>query len=452
MTKVLIANRGEIAVRIIHTLKEMNYRSVAIYSTADQDSLHVALADEAYCIGAASSSESYLDMDKILTVAKISGADAIHPGYGFLAENAEFVKKCEDAGFIFIGPSTNIITLMGNKATARETVEKHGLPVIPGSHGFVKDAKEGKKVAREIGFPIVAKAVSGGGGKGMRLIQNEHEFDRLFAEAQQEARSSFNDPRLYIEQFITNARHIEVQILGDGNGNTVHLYERDCSIQNHNQKLIEEAPAMVLDDDTRKYITELTAKVMGDLNYESAGTVEYLYVEEENEFYFMEMNTRIQVEHSVSEIVTGIDIVEQQLEVAFNGKLSINQQDIQLNGVGIEVRINAEDSRNHFTPSPGKIEQLHFSKGMNVRIDTHIYGGYQISPHYDAMIAKIMTHDRTRERAIQKMRRVLSETVIAPIRTNLDFQAFLMEHPNYVQNKIDIHFLKNNGLLEEDDQ
>lgn len=447
MTKVLVANRGEIAVRIIRTLKEKNIKSVAIYSTADKDSLHVALADESYCIGPASSTESYLDIDKVLMVAKLSEADAIHPGYGFLAENEEFVKRCQNEGFKFIGPSGRLISLMGNKAKARDTVGANGLPVIPGSEGPVKSGADGLKIARKIGFPVVVKAVSGGGGKGMRLIREEKEFQRLFSEARQEARSSFNDSRVYVERYIPNARHIEVQILGDGKGQAIHLFERDCSIQNNNQKLIEEAPATILDEKTRKYITELTAEVMGKLQYESAGTVEYLYVEEEKKFYFMEMNTRIQVEHTITESITGVNIVEQQLEVAFNGHLTVKQEDIEINGVAIEVRINAQDPKNQFMPSPGKIEKLHFSQGHNIRIDTHIYNGYTISPHYDAMIAKIITHGETRKSAIAKMRRVLNETVIGPMPNNIDFQAFIMDHPNYQANHFNIHFLKTNHLI-----
>lgn len=447
MTKVLVANRGEIAVRIIRTLQEKNIKSVAIYSTADKDSLHVALADESYCIGPALSTESYLNIDKILAVAKFSKADAIHPGYGFLAENEEFVQRCQDEGIKFIGPSGKLIALMGNKAKARDTVGKNGLPIIPGSDGPVKSVEEGLEIAKKVGYPLVVKAVSGGGGKGMRLIKEEKDFRRLFREARKEAKSSFNDNRVYLERFIPNARHIEVQILGDGKGNAVHLFERDCSIQNHNQKIIEEAPAVILDEETRSYITELTADVMGRLQYESAGTVEYLYVEEEKEFYFMEMNTRIQVEHTISEMITGVDIVEQQLEVAFNGRLTVEQSDIQMDGMAIEVRINAEDPKNDFMPSPGKIEKLHFSQGHNVRIDTHIYNGYTITPHYDAMIAKIMTHGKDRSSAIAKMKRVLGETVIGPIPTNLNFQAFLMDHPKYQANDLTIHFLRTNDLV-----
>lgn len=451
MPKVLVANRGEIAVRIIRTLKEKNMKSVAIYSLDDKDSLHVALADEAYCIGPARSSESYLNIERILSAAKISQADAIHPGYGFLAENETFVQRCEEEGFKFIGPSGKLIGLMGNKAKARDTVGKNGLPIIPGSEGPIRDANEGLIIAKEIGYPVVVKAVSGGGGKGMRLIESEKEFKRLFHEARKEAMSSFNDSRVYLERFIPDARHIEVQILGDGKGQAVHLFERDCSIQNHNQKIIEEAPAVILDDSTRTYITELTAKVMANLQYESAGTVEYLYVEKEKAFYFMEMNTRIQVEHTISEMITGIDIVEQQLEVAFNGRLTVNQSDIHMTGVAIEVRINAENPKNNFMPSPGKVELLHFSQGHHVRIDTHLYHGFTISPHYDAMIAKIITYGHDRSAAISKMRRVLSETVIGPVETNLDFQAYIMDHPKYQANDLNIHFLKNNHIIEGGD-
>lgn len=447
MVKVLVANRGEIAVRIIHTLKEKNMKSVAIYSTVDADSLHVALADEAYCIGPASSSNSYLDIDKILTVAKLSRADAIHPGYGFLAENEVFVRRCKEAGIKFIGPSAKIISIMGNKAQARETVSKYGLPIIPGSDGFVENLETGKEIADQIGYPIVVKAVSGGGGKGMRIITDKDDFPRLLAEAQKEAKNAFNDSRVYIEKYISRARHIEVQVLGDGRGNAVHLYERDCSIQNHNQKIIEEAPATILEDRVREEILDLTTKVVSSLKYESAGTIEYLYVEAEKTFYFMEMNTRIQVEHTITEEITGIDIVEQQLEVAFNGKLSVVQSDIKKSGVAIEVRINAEDPRNQFLPSPGKIERLHFSKGNKVRVDSHIYTGYTISPHYDAMIAKIIVQGIDRDHAIAKMARVLEETTIEPIKTNLDFQGFLMAHPNYKENYLDIHFLEDNHLI-----
>lgn len=449
MKKVLIANRGEIAVRIIRTLKEMNIKSVAVYSTADKGALHTALADESYCIGPPKSSESYLNIDRILAACEKSGADAVHPGYGFLSETPEFAKRCEAAGIIFIGPTSELMQKMGDKAEARATMKKAGVPVIPGSTGVVENLDEADKVVEDIGYPVVIKAVSGGGGKGMRFVHDKENFEKNFKDAKKEAKNAFNDDRVYIEKYIPKARHIEVQIIGDGQGGAVHLYERDCSIQRNNQKLIEEAPARILSEDSRAFITETTRKAVAALNYPGAGTVEYLYVEEEDAFYFIEMNTRVQVEHTISEEITGVDIVREQLEVAFNQRLTITQPDIKINGFALECRINAEDSSNNFMPSPGPVKQLHLSLGRNVRVDTHIFTGYNVPPNYDSMIAKIIVHHDSREAAIKKMTQVLDETVIAPLKTNLDFQSFLMRHENYLNNNVDIKFLVNNKIIDQ---
>ncbi|KKK32995.1 acetyl-CoA carboxylase [Salinicoccus sediminis] len=448
MKKVLIANRGEIAVRIIRTLREMGLGSVAVYSTADRDSLHVTMADEAICIGPPKSSDSYLDIDRMLQAAEVSDADAIHPGYGFLSETPGFAQRCEEAGIIFVGPDSAIMKKMGDKAEARRTVKAAGIPVIPGSEGVVESIDEVKEVAEAIGFPIVIKAVSGGGGKGMRFVHDEQYLEKQYKDARKEAKNAFGDDRIYVEKYIPKARHIEVQIIGDGKGDAVHLFERDCSIQRNNQKLIEEAPAAVLTDATRADITERTAAAIGKLGYAGAGTVEYLYVEEEDAFYFMEMNTRVQVEHTISEMITGIDIIRLQLEVALSGRFNIRQEDIEMNGFAIECRINAENPAKNFMPSPGNIDRLHFGLGNGVRIDTHVFRGYQIPPDYDSMIAKIIAHAPDREKAIRKMRHVLGETVISPIDTTLDFQHYLMNHPKYIDNTVDIKFLERNGIIE----
>ncbi|HIW11559.1 MAG TPA: acetyl-CoA carboxylase biotin carboxylase subunit [Candidatus Salinicoccus stercoripullorum] len=448
MKKVLIANRGEIAVRIIRTLREMDLGSVAVYSTADRDSLHVTMADEAICIGPPKSSDSYLDIDRILQAAEASGADAIHPGYGFLSETPEFARRCEEAGIIFVGPDSSIMKKMGDKAEARQTVKAAGIPVIPGSEGVVESIDEVKEVAEDIGFPIVIKAVFGGGGKGMRFVHDEQTLEKQYKNARKEAKNAFGDDRIYVEKYIPKARHIEVQVVGDGNGDAVHLFERDCSIQRNNQKLIEEAPAGVLTDATRADITERTAAAIGRLGYAGAGTVEYLYVEEEDAFYFMEMNTRVQVEHTVSEMITGIDIIRLQLEVALFNRFTIRQEDIEMNGFAIECRINAENPAENFMPAPGDIDRLHFGLGNGVRIDTHVFAGCRIPPDYDSMIAKIIAHAPDREKAISKMRHVLEETVISPIDTTLDFQHYLMNHPKYRDNNVDIKFLERNGIIE----
>lgn len=448
MKKVLIANRGEIAVRIIRTLKEMHIASVAVFSTADRHSLHVTMADEAICIGSAASNESYLNIDRILAAAETSGADAVHPGYGFLSETPGFARRCEEAGIKFIGPSSAMMKKMGDKAEARKTVKDKGVPVIPGSAGVVEDFASVKKVADEINFPLVIKAVSGGGGKGMRFVDAGDDLEKQYKDAKQEAKNAFNDERIYVEKFIPKARHIEVQIVGDGKGDAVHLYERDCSVQRKNQKLIEEAPASILSEESRNYITERTRKAVAELEYEGAGTVEYLYVEEEDAFYFIEMNARIQVEHTISEEITGVDIIRLQLEVALEDKFDISQEDIHINGCALETRINAENPAQGFLPSPGAIEHVHFGLGRGVRVDTHVYAGYSIPPNYDSMIGKIITFAASRLQAIEKMSNVLEETVIAPIDTNLDFQHYLMNHPNYLDNIVDIKFLERNNIIE----
>ncbi|WP_462419653.1 acetyl-CoA carboxylase biotin carboxylase subunit [Salinicoccus sp. Marseille-QA3877] len=449
MKKVLIANRGEIAVRIIRTLREMNIRSVAVYSTADKDSLHVSLADEAYCIGPAKSNESYLNINRILAAAKISSADAIHPGYGFLSETPDFAKRCEDNDIIFIGPTSEIMKKMGDKAEARSTMKEAGVPVIPGSEGVIDSLDEMKEVIEAIGYPIVIKAVSGGGGKGMRFVHDEESLEKSYKEAKKEAKNAFDDDRIYVEKYIPRARHIEVQVVGDGKGGAVHLYERDCSIQRNNQKLIEEAPAHILSSDSRAFITETTRDAIAELNYGGAGTVEYLYIEEEDKFYFIEMNTRVQVEHTVTEEITGVDIVRLQVEVALFNELNITQEDINIDGFAIETRINAEDPEKNFQPAPGQIELLHFSLGRNVRVDTAVYPGYKIPPNYDSMIAKVIVSGTDRQEAIIKMTQVLDETVIGPLKTNLDFQYYLMQHPNYINNIVDIKFLARNKIIED---
>ena len=450
MEKVLVANRGEIAVRVIRSLKEMGIPSVAIHSTADRDSLHVALADEAICIGPAKSTESYLGIDRIIAAIEVSRADAVHPGYGFLSESATFAERLEEIGIIFIGPTSETISRMGDKAEARQTMKDAGVPVIPGSDGVIDSFDEAGSVAETVGYPLVIKAVSGGGGKGMRFVHEPDQLEKAYKEAKKEAKNAFGDDRIYIEKFIERARHIEVQVVGDGQGHAVHFYERDCSIQRNNQKLIEEAPAAILDDESRKDITERTAEAVAKLNYRGAGTVEYLYVEEEDAFYFIEMNTRIQVEHTVSEEITGMDIVRLQLEVAQGQPLELTQKDISINGFAIECRINAENPVEDFLPAPGMIETLHFGMGQGVRIDSHVYPGYMIPPHYDSMIGKVIVHAESREAAIRKMTHVLDETVIGPIHTNLDFQHYLMNHPNYLKNDVEIKFLLHNDIIRQE--
>lgn len=448
LKKVLIANRGEIAIRIIRSCKKLGIQTVAVYSNTDADSLHVALADEAICIGPASSTESYLNMNNIIAAAEITHADAIHPGYGFLAENSKFARLCAEHDIIFIGPTPETIDKMGDKAEARKTMIAAGVPVIPGSKDVIPTIEEAREKAREIGVPLVIKAVAGGGGKGMRIVSREEDFDNLFHAAKNEAKKAFGDDRVYIEKFIKTARHIEVQVIGDGHGDAVHLYDRDCSIQRNNQKLIEEAPAVIVPDEVRVRMTTDAVTAAKNINYRGAGTLEFLYVEETQEYYFLEMNTRVQVEHTVTEMVTGVDIIEAQLKIALYDEFDLKQEDIQIVGFSMECRINAEDPNHGFRPSPGKVTALHLPAGPGVRIDTFLYPNCMVSPFYDSMIGKFITFDKTRDRAIKKMIAALDETVIAGFETNLDYQYRIVQHPRYHENLVDIKFLEKNHFLE----
>ncbi|UBH08068.1 acetyl-CoA carboxylase biotin carboxylase subunit [Macrococcus armenti] len=448
MKKVLIANRGEIAIRIIRSCKKLGIKTVAVYSNTDTDSLHVALADEAICIGPASSTESYLNMNQIIAAAEITNADAIHPGYGFLAENSKFARLCAEHDIIFVGPKPDTIDKMGDKAEARKTMIAAGVPVIPGSKDVIPSIEEAREKAREIGVPLVIKAVAGGGGKGMRIVSREEDFDNLFHAAKNEAKKAFGDDRVYIEKFIRTARHIEVQVIGDGHGDAVHLYDRDCSIQRNNQKLIEEAPAVIVPDDVRVRMTSDAVNAAKNINYRGAGTLEFLYVEETQEYYFLEMNTRVQVEHTVTEMVTGVDIIEAQLKIALYDEFDLKQEEIHIMGFSMECRINAEDPNHGFRPSPGKVTALHLPAGPGVRIDTFLYPNCTVSPFYDSMIGKFITYDKTRVRAIKKMLAALDETVIAGFETNLDYQYRIVQHPRYHENLVDIKFLEKNHFLE----
>lgn len=438
--KVLIANRGEIAVRIIRACNEMHIQTVAIYAKGEENALHVQLADEALCVGKASAKESYLNMTSILSAAVATGCDAIHPGFGFLSENELFAQRVFECGMKFIGPSSAIIAKMGDKSEARATAIKAKVPVVPGSKGIIKDEKDGLKVANKIGYPVLIKAVSGGGGRGMRVAYNKKEFPLLLKTAQMEAESAFGDRTVYLEKFIENPRHIEFQIAADNFGNVVHLGERDCSIQRRNQKVVEEAPSFLLSDKLRKKMGEDAIKLSKSVGYENVGTIEFLVDRYENH-YFIEMNTRIQVEHPVTEMITGIDIVKLQLKIANGEALPFGQKDIVIRGHAIECRINAEDTENHFQPCPGKIDTLMLPGGNGVRIDSAVYPGYIVSPHYDSMIAKLIVHADTREEAVEKMRRALEETVILPIKTNIDFQYQIMNEKDFKLGIFDTSFI-----------
>ncbi|MEX0600204.1 MAG: acetyl-CoA carboxylase biotin carboxylase subunit [Rhodothermales bacterium] len=421
--KVLIANRGEIALRIIRTCHEMGLRTVAVFSTADRDALHVRFADEAVCIGPPPSRESYLRPDRIISAVEVTGADAVHPGYGFLSENADFSAICEDHGVTFIGPPPETIRLMGDKSEAKATMDQAGVPTVPGSKGIVEDVKSGKRVAAEIGYPVMIKASAGGGGRGMRVVRTEDEFARQFSAARTEAEASFGNPDVYLEKFVVEPRHVEIQVLGDGQGNVIHFGERECSIQRRHQKLLEEAPSPVVDADLRRRMGEAAVAGSEAVNYTGAGTVEFL-VDADRNFYFMEMNTRIQVEHPVTEEITDCDLIEYQIRVAMGE--NVRKRDVAMDGHAIECRINAENPFNRFSPSPGKITAFHPPGGHGVRVDTHAYGGYSIPQYYDSLVAKLIVRGRTRELAIRKMMRALDEFVIEGVHTTIPFHRQLM--------------------------
>ena len=441
MNKVLIANRGEIAVRIIRACKEMNIKTVAVYSQIDKDAMHTRLADEAICIGPANSSKSYLNFKNIIEAANITGADSIHPGFGFLSENSQFAKICEESNIKWIGPSYQVIELMGNKSNAKEKMKEAGVPVIPGSEGSLRSLTEAIKIANKIGYPVLLKASAGGGGKGIRIAHNQEELEKNYALVKQEAKTAFNDDELYIEKFIENPRHVEIQILADEHGNVIHLGERDCSIQRKNQKVIEETPSTAIDEKLRNKMGEAAIKAAKASGYTSCGTVEFL-VDKDKNFYFMEMNTIIQVEHPITEMRTGIDIVKAQIRIAAGEELKLKQKNVEFRGHSIECRINAENPSKGFRPSPGTITGLNLPGGNGIRVDTAIYEGYTIPPTYDSMIAKIITHGENRNEAISKMKRALEETVIEGVDTNIDFLLTIIKNPNFIIGKFDTSFIE----------
>ena len=438
--KVLVANRGEIAVRIIRACREMGIETVAVYSEADREALHAKLADEAVCIGPAALGDSYLSMEKIISATIISGADAIHPGFGLLSENSKFAELCEKCGIIFIGPGSDVIAKLGNKQEARNTMVAAGVPVIPGTKEAVYDPKKGAEEAGRIGYPVMIKAALGGGGKGMRVAENADEFEQNFRLAQAEAKQAFGEDSMYIEHFITNPRHIEFQILADSFGNVIHLGERDCSIQRNHQKMIEEAPSPALSEEQRREMGETAVRAAKAAGYVNAGTIEFL-LEKNGNYYFMEMNTRIQVEHPVTEWITGIDLIKEQIRIASGKKLGITQEQVQIRGHAIEVRINAEKPEENFRPCPGTVTGLHLPGGKGIRIDSAIYSGYTIPPYYDSMIAKISVWARTRSEAIRKMESALGEVIIEGVDTNVNYQYGILEDEDFRKGNVDIEFI-----------
>jgi acetyl-CoA carboxylase biotin carboxylase subunit len=445
--KVLIANRGEIAVRIIRACKEMDIETVAIYSEADKESLHVQIADEAYCVGPTISKESYLNLTNIISVAKLTGCDAIHPGYGFLAENADFAELCRECNLIFIGPSPEAISKMGTKDVARDTMKEAGVPIVPGSQGIIKNTEEAIELANQIGYPVIIKATAGGGGKGIRVARHEEELIKGIQITQQEASTAFGNPGVYLEKYVEDFRHVEIQIMADTHGNAIHLGERDCTIQRRLQKLLEESPSPALDENVRKQMGEAAVKAAVAVDYTGAGTVEFIYEYKTKSFYFMEMNTRIQVEHPVTEMVTGVDLIKEQILVASGEKLSLQQEEVQFNGWAIECRINAENPAKKFMPSPGKVEMYLPPGGFGIRVDSAVYPGYSIPPFYDSMVAKLIVHGKTREEAIAKMKRALSEFVIEGVHTTIPFHLQLLDHPDFVKGEFNTKFLEEHELV-----
>ena len=438
--KVLIANRGEIALRIHRACHEMGIATVAVHSTADADAMHVRLADESVCIGPASSTDSYLNIPAIISAAEITGADAIHPGYGFLSENAKFAEIVSEHNIAFIGPTAEHIRVMGDKITAKETVKKLGIPVVPGSEGEIRDIDTAKVVAREIGYPVIVKAASGGGGRGMKVVHNEGELAAAVSSAKTEAKAAFGDDAVYLEKFLVLPRHIEFQVMGDKHGNAIHLGERDCSLQRRHQKVLEEAPSPSLNTEVREKMGAIVSKAISDLGYVGAGTIEFLY--ENGEFYFIEMNTRLQVEHPVTEMITGVDLVREQIRVAGGMPLSYNQEDITFSGHAIECRINAEDPFT-FMPSPGNITDYHTPGGLDVRVDSALYAGYKIPPYYDSLISKLIVHGKTRNECLMRLRRSLEEYVIGGIKTTIPLHQKLIAESDFINGAYDIHWLEN---------
>lgn len=443
--KILIANRGEIAVRVIRACKEMGIKTVAVYSEADREALHVSMADEAYCIGPTATKESYLNITNIISIALLTNADAIHPGYGFLAENATFAEICLDCNISFIGPDPDAINKMGDKSIARETMKKVGVPTVPGTDGLIIDLEEAVMIAKEIGFPVIVKATAGGGGKGMRVAEDEEELRKAIRQAQKEAETAFGNPGVYLEKYVEEPRHVEIQIIGDMHGNVVYLGERDCSIQRRHQKLVEEAPSPALEQGLREQMGVAAVGAAKAVDYHGAGTVEFL-LDKHGNFYFMEMNTRIQVEHPVTELITGIDLIREQILAAAGYPLSFNQSDIKINGWAIECRINAENPAKNFMPSPGKVETYLPPGGYGVRVDSAVYPGCVISPFYDSMVAKVIVWGKNREEAIGRMKRALDEFVISGINTTIPFHLTLLEHESFVKGEFNTKFLELNPL------
>lgn len=441
LKKILIANRGEIAVRIIRACREMGIKTVAVYSEADKTALHTKLSDEAICIGPAISTKSYLNVKAIIEAACLTGADSIHPGFGFLSENNSFAKMCDEIGIKFIGPKPEIIELMGNKSKAKETMKSVGVPVVPGSDGLIYTMQEAINISNQIGYPVIIKASAGGGGKGIRIAYSEEELRKAYEIVKQEALNSFNDDSIYIEKFIENPRHIEIQIMADEYGNAVHLGERDCTVQRKNQKMLEETPSGVIDSRLREKMGAIAVKAVKEVGYTNVGTIEFL-VDKNKDFYFMEMNTRIQVEHPVTEMVTGLDLIKEQIRIASGEKMKYRQRDINFNGHSLEARINAENPYKNFMPSPGTIEELHLPGGNGIRVDTAVYSGYKVPQNYDSMIAKVIVHGKDRNESIAKMKSALSEFVISGIETNIDFLLKILDNENFVNNEYDTSFIE----------